>query len=63
MNGTSLQASWRPWLVERLSVEEVEEVEKGEILAPHFDNDGLIPVVTTDAESGMVLMMGIMRKP
>lgn len=42
----------------RLSVEDVEE---GRILAPKFDRDGLIPVVTTDAASGEVLMMGVMN--
>lgn len=41
----------------RLSVEEVEE---GAVLAPKFSADGLIPVVTTDAASGEVLMMGVM---
>ncbi|NRP74654.1 Phosphoribosyl-AMP cyclohydrolase [Ensifer psoraleae] len=42
----------------RLSVEAVEE---GAFLAPRFDADGLIPVVTTDATSGEVLMMGVMN--
>lgn len=41
----------------RLSVEQVEE---GMTLAPKFDANGLIPVVTTDATSGEVLMMGVM---
>lgn len=41
----------------RLSVEQVEE---GPLLAPKFSADGLIPVVTTDAASGEVLMMGVM---
>jgi phosphoribosyl-AMP cyclohydrolase len=39
----------------------VEEIEEGEVLAPRFDGRGLIPVVTTDAESGEVLMMGVMN--
>ena len=43
---------------ERRSVEQVEE---GHELAPKFDADGLIPVVTTDAESGEVLMHGYMN--
>jgi len=34
---------------ERASVEQVEE---GNELAPKFDKDGLIPVVTTDFTSG-----------
>lgn len=41
----------------RLSVEQVEE---GTDLAPKFDADGLLPVVTTDHASGEVLMLGYM---
>ncbi len=47
-----------PWMAERSSVEFVEE---GEFLAPKFDRDGLIPVVTTDVRSGDVLMLGFMN--
>lgn len=36
------------------------EVEEGHVLAPKFGPDGLIPCITTDAESGEVLMMGWM---
>ncbi len=43
----------------RLSVFEVEE---GNLLAPKFGPDGLLPVVTTDATSGEVLMMGVMNE-
>lgn len=43
---------------QRLTVEQVEE---GSELAPKFDDAGLIPVVTTDAESGEVLMHGYMN--
>ena len=43
---------------QRLSVEQVEE---GTELAPKFDQDGLLPVVTTDAASGQVLMLGYMN--
>lgn len=39
----------------------IEQVEEGNELAPKFDEDGLIPVVTTDAESGEVLMHGYMN--
>jgi phosphoribosyl-AMP cyclohydrolase len=39
----------------------VEQVEEGCELAPKFDADGLIPVVTTDFESGDVLMLGYMN--
>ena len=42
----------------RLSVETIEE---GNLLAPKFDENGLIPVVATDARSGEVLMMGVMN--
>ncbi len=43
---------------QRVSIEQVEE---GHELAPKFDADGMIPVVTTDAESGEVLMHGYMN--
>ena len=39
----------------------VEQVEEGRDLAPKFDADGLIPVVTTDADSGDVLMHAYMN--
>jgi phosphoribosyl-AMP cyclohydrolase len=39
----------------------IEQVEEGAELAPKFDDNGLIPVVTTDAESGEVLMHGYMN--
>ena len=39
----------------------VEQVEEGNELAPKFDEHGLIPVVTTAAESGEVLMLGYMN--
>ncbi len=42
----------------RISIEQVEE---GNELAPKFKEDGLIPVVTTDAISGEVLMHGYMN--
>jgi phosphoribosyl-AMP cyclohydrolase len=43
---------------ERRSVEQVEE---GFDLAPKFDENGLIPVVTTDFTSGELLMHGYMN--
>ena len=43
---------------ERVTVEQVEE---GSELAPKFDADGLIPAVTTDVDSGDVLMLGYMN--
>jgi phosphoribosyl-AMP cyclohydrolase len=39
----------------------VEQVEEGRELAPRFDADGLIPVVTTDHETGEVLMVANMN--
>jgi len=41
--------------------ESIEQVEEGTELAPKFDDNGLIPVVTTDATSGEVLMHGYMN--
>jgi phosphoribosyl-AMP cyclohydrolase len=40
----------------------VEQVESGLLLAPKFDRDGLIPVVTTDVNIGEVLMHGYMNE-
>ena len=42
----------------RLSVEEVEE---GNTLSPKFDENGLIPCVTTDSITHEVLMVGYMN--
>jgi phosphoribosyl-AMP cyclohydrolase len=39
----------------------VEQVEEGNELAPKFDANGLIPAVTTDFESGELLMHGYMN--
>ena len=44
---------------ERKSVEQVEE---GIELAPKFDENGLIPAITTDKSSGEVLMLGYMNR-
>ena len=38
--------------------ESIYEVEEGKFLAPKFDKDGLMPVTTTDSNSGEVLMQG-----
>lgn len=51
--------SYENLYAERSSVEQVEE---GDTLAPKFDEDGLIPVVTTDYESGEVLMHAYMNR-
>ena len=40
----------------------IEQVEESTELAPKFDKDGLIPVVTTDFVSGEVLMQGYMNE-
>ena len=39
----------------------VEQVEEGLALAPRFDADGLIPCITTDANTDEVLMLGYMN--
>lgn len=39
----------------------IEQVEEGDELAPKFDADGLMPVVTTDVTSGELLMHGYMN--
>ena len=41
--------------------ENVAAIEEGKQLSPKFDNDGLIPVVTTDYKTGEVLMVGYMN--
>ena len=46
-------------LAQRVSVFEVEE---GTTLSPKFDENGLIPVITTDNKSGEVLMHGYMNE-
>ena len=40
----------------------VEQVEEGLVLAPRFDDDGLLPCVTTDNTTGDVLMLGYMNE-
>ena len=40
----------------------IEQVEESVELAPKFDANGLIPVVTTDFSSGEVLMQGYMNE-
>lgn len=40
----------------------IEQVEEGNELAPKFDSEGLIPCVTTSADSGEVLMLGYMNE-
>ena len=40
----------------------IEEVEEGKYLSPKFDENGLIPVITTDYKSGDILMHGYMNE-
>ena len=39
----------------------IKEVEEGKYLAPKFDENGLIPVITTDFHDGSILMHGYMN--
>ena len=39
----------------------IKEVEEGKYLEPKFDENGLIPVVTTDFQTGDILMHGFMN--
>ena len=39
----------------------IQEVEEGKYLSPKFDKNGLIPVITTDAIKGDILMHGYMN--
>jgi len=39
----------------------IKEVEEGKYLAPKFDKNGLIPVITTDFQTGFILMHGYMN--
>jgi len=40
----------------------IKEIEEGQYLAPKFDKNGLIPVITSDYRSGVILMHGYMNK-
>tara|TARA_Y100000746_G_C15296961_1_gene364022 strand:- start:317 stop:784 length:468 start_codon:yes stop_codon:yes gene_type:complete len=39
----------------------IKEIEEGKYLEPKFDEKGLIPVITTDFQSGGILMHGYMN--
>ena len=39
----------------------IKEVEEGKYLEPKFDENGLIPVITTDFKTGDILMHGYMN--
>lgn len=47
------------WFKKRKSIEQVEESCE---LAPKFDQNGLMPVVTTDIETGELLMQGYVNQ-
>ncbi|MDR0534100.1 MAG: phosphoribosyl-AMP cyclohydrolase [Verrucomicrobiales bacterium] len=51
--------NWQSIFAERGDKKQLEESTQ---LAPKFDKDGLIPVVTTDYDSGEVLMMAYMNR-
>ena len=59
MKAEDLEPNSFSLFAERVSVEQVEE---GASLAPKFDADGLIPCVTTQADTGEVLMLGYMNR-
>ena len=40
----------------------IKEVEEGKYLSPKFDENGLIPVITTDFKNGGILMHGYMNE-
>ena len=40
----------------------IKEVEEGKYLTPKFDENGLIPVITTDFQNGDILMHGYMNE-
>ena len=39
----------------------IKEIEEGKYLSPKFDENGLIPVITTDFNTGAILMPGYMN--
>ena len=41
--------------------ENIKEIEEGNLLSPKFDNDGLIPVITTCSNTKEILMHGYMN--
>ena len=41
--------------------ENVADIEEGNLLSPKFNNDGIIPVITTDFKTKEVLMQGFMN--
>ena len=48
------------WVIKHVR-KSIEQIEGSNELAPKFDDNGLIPVVTTDYSSGEVLMQGYMN--
>ena len=42
--------------------ENIVEIEEGKYLSPKFDENDLIPVITTDFKNGRILMHGYMNE-
>ena len=42
--------------------ESITEIEEGKYLSPKFDENALIPVITTDFKNGHILMHGYMNE-
>ena len=40
----------------------IKEIEEGKLLAPKFDENGLIPVITSDFKTGRILMHAFMNE-
>ena len=40
----------------------IKEIEEGKLLSPKFDKNGLIPVITSDFQTGGILMHGYMNE-
>ncbi len=58
MSAKNINSANSKYFATRKSVEQVEE---GLDLAPKFDDQGLMPCITTDANTGEVLMLGYMN--
>ena len=41
--------------------ENVTDIEEGNLLSPKFDNDGLIPVITTCSKTKEILMLSLIH--
>lgn len=59
MSGDTMPGDTRVTFGQRTSTH---DVERGAVLAPKFDGDGLIPAVATDHRTGEVLMVAYMNR-